>query len=48
MENLICAGLNAFNPNATGAYVFCLDWIFWLGSSSFMRACRAAAKLRLS
>ena len=39
------AGERTFDPNATGAYVFLFDWIFWSGLSSTMRASPALLKL---
>ena len=45
IDIFVCVGLKVFEPNAIGAYVFCLDWSFWFGSSSIIRANPAAVKL---
>ena len=45
MDMLSCAGEKVFEPNATGAYVFRFDCIFWSGLSSIMRAYPALLKL---
>ena len=45
IDSFICVGLNVLESIAIGAYVFRLDWSFWLGSCSIMIAYPAAVKI---
>ena len=43
--HLSCAEEKIFEPNATGAYLFRFDCIFWSGLFSIKKACSARLKL---